>query len=312
MREGDGQFFDRNWGDDDWDTVVDQIRDGECTPFLGAGACSGILPTGTELSERWATRSGYPFVDGKQLHDVMQYVTVLAGDPVTVKRRVTQEFEGLPEPRYDEADEIHGLLARHPIEVYLTTNYDSFMSRALVREQRVPKVALCAWWGVSQAGMAVPEQYELPEGFQPSRAEPLVYHLHGRVDEPRTLVIAEQDYVEFLHTLARGHAPTGTDVVPTAVLRAMSQTPLLFVGYSLRDWSFRMLFHAIAAQMPRSQQRQHVSVQLVPEVGPAEDAQRKAMEYLISYYRRLNISVFWGTCREFCAELSRRLEAPSP
>src|SRR5262245_4033410 len=36
--------------DADWNRLVDLLRHGACTPFLGAGACGTSLPTGAQLS----------------------------------------------------------------------------------------------------------------------------------------------------------------------------------------------------------------------------------------------------------------------
>jgi hypothetical protein len=41
----------------------------------------------------------------------------------------------------------------------------------------------------------------------------------------------------------------------------------------------------------------------------SEEQRMKIQEYLDSYYKRLHVQVFWGTCREFMRELSQRWEA---
>lgn len=86
----------------DWKRLVGQIRNGDCTPFLGAGACSGTLPTGRELSLSWADSYRYPFADGDNLPEVMQYACVIERDAVTVKQRVTDELAGLGEPDFND------------------------------------------------------------------------------------------------------------------------------------------------------------------------------------------------------------------
>ena len=73
----------------------------------------------------------------------------------------------------------------------------------------------------------------------------------------------------------------------------------MFVGYSLRDWTFRVLFRGIVGSMEGSMRRISVAVQLSPENA---DAQR----YLDSYYNRLEVKVYWGTARQFAAELAAR------
>ncbi len=35
----------------DWDTLIQQIKDGEFTPFIGAGTAFGVLPFPADLAE---------------------------------------------------------------------------------------------------------------------------------------------------------------------------------------------------------------------------------------------------------------------
>ena len=42
-------------------------------------------------------------------------------------------------------------------------------------------------------------------GFVPTPANPLVYHLHGHLEMPQSLVLTEDDYLEFLVRISRRH-----------------------------------------------------------------------------------------------------------
>jgi hypothetical protein len=296
----------------DWQRLVEQLRNGDCTPFLGAGACAGALPTGSELGRQWAERYQYPFQDGSNLPEVMQYASIVEGDPVTVKQRVARELSSLPDPDFTDPAEPHALLAELPINVYLTTNYDDFMTRALHRAGKRPVTAVCPWYRGAEvdAHMPLPGGYrtQLPGTYQPRGDEPLVYHLHGSLRYPPSLVLTEQDYAEFLVNLAKDLGEDAKRVVPTQILSALARQPLLFIGYSLRDWSFRMLFHGFVGAVPDVLRRRHVSVQLSPAAdmeGPEE--RRQAEDYLTRYFSKLNISVFWGTAADFCTELRDRM-----
>ena len=295
-----------DWDERDWDRLVEQIRDGDCTPFLGAGACSGVLPTGADLGRSWADQYGYPFSNESHLHEVMQYATIIEEDPVTVKRRITRELSEMGEPDYTDPAEPHALLAGFPIKVFLTTNYDDFMTRALERERKQPVTAVCPWYRGAEADLDT----SLPAGYEPDSRNPLVYHLHGSFRSSASLVLAEQDYVEFLINLAKDLGEDARRVVPVQILPALTRQPLLFIGYSLRDWSFRMLFHGFVAAVADVQRRRHVSVQLAPGAEARDhDARRRAEDYLTRYLAKLNISVYWGSANEFCTELGRRLES---
>jgi len=295
---------DVNVHDREWQRLARQIRSGDCTPFLGAGACSPTLPTGSELSLTWANDYQYPFEDGSNLPEVMQYACVVEGDPVTVKQRVADELSALGEPDFSDPAETHALLARHPISVYLTTNFDDYMSRALRLQGKQPVTTVFPWYRGSTSNPAT----ILPRSYQPQSHEPLVYHLHGNFQDPASLVLAERDYVEFLINLVMDRGMDDQHVVPIQVLSALTRQPLLFIGYSLRDWSFRTLFHGLVRAVADVQRRRHVSVQIAPPTEGDEDTRRRAEEYLTEYFRQLNISVFWGTARDFCTNLDNWLE----
>ena len=295
--------LDRRWTDRDWDRLVDQIQRGDCTPFLGAGACRPTLPTGGELSRVWADRYQYPFGDDSQLHEVMQYASIIEDDPVTVKQHVVRQLAACGAPDFADRAEPHGLLARYPISVFLTTNYDDFMTQALLREDKEPVTAVCPWY----LGAEIDPFTRLDPKYVPRPERPLVYHLHGSFRYEASLVLAEQDYVEFLLNLARDLGSDDRRVVPLQILPALTRRPLLFIGYSLRDWTFRMLFHGFIGSIPQVQRRQHVSVQLSPSKDADDESGARAEEFLIRYFRKFNISVYWGEASEFCAELADRL-----
>jgi hypothetical protein len=288
----------------DWDRLVEQLLNGDCTPFLGAGACGGTLPTGSQLSQRWADHLGYPFDDSSNLPSVMQYATIIKRDAVTVKQTVAREISELGRPDFTNQAEPHSLLAQLPIPVYLTTNYDDFMAAALEHAGKHPKAAVCPWYRDGHGSRDAP----FPRDYQPCIKEPVVYHLHGRSNDPASLVLNEQDYVEFLIKLALERGMNNRKIIPLQILPALTKQPLLFIGYSLRDWSFRVLFSGLVRAVADVHQRRHVSVQLPPLKDNDDGAARKrAEEYLATYFEHLNISVYWGTAHDFCGELSVRL-----
>jgi len=294
-----------NVDDREWRRLAGQVRNGDCTPFLGAGACVPTLPTGKELSLTWADSYQYPFEDWSNLPEVMQYACVIERDPVTVKQRLVDELASMGTPDFSDPAEPHALLARYPISVYLTTNYDDYMTRALHREGKQPRAAVCPWYRGSNASA----EMDLPVDYHPDSEEPLVYHFHGNFSDPASLVLAEQDYVEFLINLVMDRGMNDQRVVPLQVLPALTRHPLLFVGYNLRDWSFRTLFHGLVRAVADVQRRRHVSVQIAPLADEPEAGRNdRAQEYLTQYFQQQNISVFWGTAREFCTELAHWLE----
>jgi hypothetical protein len=294
----------------DWERLTAQLSRGHCTPFLGAGACAGTLPAAAEMSSAWASKYNYPFLDHHDLARVMQYISITKRDPVFVKEEVCEDFAGKPPPPFGIPSEPHALLAEFPIRVFITTNYDDFLMKALAWAGKRPKSAICPWYMSANANFD--EVFADVPSIPSAPDEPLVFHLHGNFKEPRSLVLTESDYLEFLANIAVFRNDEGPRLIPSVVLSAMTDYPLLFIGYSLQDWTFRVIFHGLLRAQSDVLRRRSVSVQLPPPVnGSVTEAERHAEEYLTRYLEGWSISIFWGTAADFCEELRRRMR-PKP
>ncbi len=280
--------------DKNWRHLIEDIVDGTCTPFLGAGASYGYAPLGGELAERWAEQYEYPLPGPFQLPQVAQYIsfTERPGAPKILLRKL---FKDIPRPTFEDKDDPHAALAALHLPCYLTTNYDDFMARALAWVGRPGASDHCRWWN-GEASEDVPATVD----------EPLVFHLHGWYQVEDSMVVTELDYLDFLLRLVED----GSELLPTPVQLALAERTLLFVGYSLNDWTTRVLVKSIAGSLTGSNKRNAVAINLEP---PADDpdSRARAREFLSGYLGELQntqFSVFWGTAREFTAELVRRLE----
>jgi hypothetical protein len=276
--------------DADWNLLLGRIEDGACTPFLGAGAAAHALPLGADIARRWATEYGYPLEDSHDLARVAQFVAVHADDAMYPKDLLCKELAALPGPELTKG-EPHMVLAGLPLPVYLTTNYDNSMFDALAAVGKNPRREVCRWnrspvLGTAQSPFTDP-------AYRPTPATPLVYHLHGSVELHESIVLTEDDYLDFLVAITRE-----PDLLPHHVQRALAGTSLLFLGYRLADWDFRVIHRGLVAALEASLRRLSVTVQLA-----SADAAR---QYLDQYFGALKLRVYWGTAAEFAAELEDR------
>ncbi|HEU0209626.1 MAG TPA: SIR2 family protein [Candidatus Udaeobacter sp.] len=291
-----------------WNLLVDRIKNGKCTPFLGAGACADVLPVGGAVAENWAQTYGYPLNDSHDLIKVAQYVAVTQ-DPMWPKEEIIRAFnkrvKEVGTPDFGNPLQPHALLADLALPVYLTTNYDDFMEQALRSRKRDPQQALCRWNDYLEANKdTAPSAFD-ESSYKPDVDKPVVFHLHGHSGVPESLVLTEDDYLDFMVSISRNE-----ELLPPPIRKALAGTTLLFLGYAITDWDFRVLFRSLVSYLSKSVQRGHVSVQLDPGASAA-DAEKaaRAQNYLNSYFAVLNIDMFWGTCEQFVAELRRRWEA---
>jgi len=280
--------------EDLWETLLERIQDGKCTPFLGAGAAAETLPLGSAIALDWARTYGYPLEDSGDLARVAQYLAVKT-DAMTPKERIRRFFRDVEAPDFTNGSEPHGVLAQLPIPIYLTTNFDDFMVRALTAHGKTPVRELCRW--NEQLRRGTTSEFDSPQGINPTADAPLVYHLHGHLEQLESLVLTEDDYFDFLVNVQQ----VG---IPPLVQEALSATSLLFVGYKLADWSFRVLFRGFVELIQPSDRRLSLTVQLPPP--PTPDAEDRAREYLWRYFDKKDIVVYWGSAREFAAELGER------
>ena len=287
----------RSLTEDDWESLLEKIDEGFCTPFLGAGAAFGTLPLGTTVAHGWAKRWKYPSADGSDLARVAQFVGATKRDgmfpKLQLRRELLEALETNGPPDYAAVDEPHGVLADLPLPVFLSTNYDSFMVEALRARDKKPVQELCKWNALpSVAGAS--SVFDQEPDFEPCQERPMVYHLHGQLDVPSSMVLTEDDFLDFLVAVAKD-----PKLLPSRVQEAIGEASLLFVGYRLADWSFRVIHRGLVLA-GGSLRSLSVTVQVPKDIDAAEQ------RYLNRYFDHLSVRVYWGTAAEFAEELGRR------
>ena len=140
-----------------------------------------------------------------------------------------------------------------------------------------------------------------PKSF--SIQEPLVYHLYGTLQSQQTLVITEDDYFMWLREWIK-QADNGASI-PDRLRTPLVRDSLLFLGYHVDDWEFRLVFQAIKSFHRNLQNLQagspHVDVQFQPDTLRID--QEAAQNYLESYFDQDKISVYWAAANAFLTEL---------
>ena len=227
------------------------------------------FPSGSELADYLARTFRYPFTlsalqghcpdpaSHLDLARVSQYTTTLVKEgPLNEELRAVfappSHGEGGARPEV-QPTVVHrflaGLRALHPDrpeephQLIVTTNYDDLMEQAL-GDGKFDLVFYKAddkprFWhkapGTAARPIAEPNSY--PYEFFKDR--PVVLKVHGTVDradpDRASFVITEDQYIQYL-----SEQPVN-NLLPPRVLAKMTQKHhLLFLGYSLRDWNFRV------------------------------------------------------------------------
>jgi hypothetical protein len=291
----------------DWDDLLMLVRMEKCTPFIGAGASFPYLPLGAELAYDWSDKYNYPLRrDSNDLAKVAQFMAI-DRYPMFPKHIIAQEFKNKDQPDFSGEEDPHGILADLNLPIYITTNYDRFMFDALKTRQKFPDRELCRSSNEVDQMLRLKQVKPIlgPE-YVPTAKRPLVYHLHGYLEIPESMVMTENDYLDFMIRLHEKDSP----ILPPQITIALATNALLFVGYSLADWNFRVLFRSIFSSIS-SMTNLIIAVQLRPTDVKSED---DAMEYLSKYFgsvlgKDIRVRVYWGEATEFAKALRKHWEA---
>ena len=305
-----------------WETLVDNIKARVCIPFLGAGAAAGVLPTGGELAAELQgvadPRLPFPFPGAElNLAKVAQVAAALDGDAQRLKRKVAAAISGRLKPRDQPAvrpPALHAALAGLELPVYLTTNYDTLLEDALTGAG-VPHVSeLCRW----NATLLEEETsiFDSEAAEDPLAGRSLVYHLHGRVDRPESMVVTEDDYLDFLLNVAKDvagkpEARGSKTVLPYRIRKLIKNRPLVFLGYSLTDVNFLVILRGLVRTVEPSGRVQRVALYLDPrDLPPGADLERVKERIETYFHWTLSVEVLWGDADHFTRRLKDAFAAP--
>lgn len=283
---------------EDWDALLRKINLQKCTPILGPGVYLDSLPISMKIAQDWAADPEYPFEGCFEISRVAQFLSIKF-DITDPKDRIVELIRQLKPLNFDDPNEPHRILASLPLPVFITTNYDDFMTQALEYVNKAPKRDFSRWNKFCQSGE--PSIFTSSD-YKPTVANPTVFHLHGHAEVPESLVLTDDDYMDFLVSISKDEK-----LIPFHIQKALTGTALILLGYRLDDWNFRVLFRSIVNYLEKSLIKTHVSVQLEPAGETTTSEQKKrARKYFDRYFNRHDVRVYWGTCQDFILELKKR------
>jgi hypothetical protein len=313
-----------------WRAVLSSVREGTCIPVVGVGLVEPIIGSRRALAVDWAAESAFPMAPHarEDLPQVAQFVAVDQDYPTmrselgrymraNMRKRNPNVLANEPEDssldrlisvaganwRNQTPDEPHAALAKLGLPIYVTANFDSLLEDAITAGNRTPQVEIAPW--NDRLAAQPPLEKRLP-GYQPTPDQPLVYHVFGRLTQPDSLVITEDDYFDYLIGITHNN-----DMVLPALRAALSGNALLFLGFQMDDWSFRVLFRSLMRNEGRDRRSRytHVAVQVDPDEGTISDVDQ-ARQYLDGYFEYSEVVVYWGSVQDFIKELQRRWQIP--
>lgn len=227
--------------------IVQSINDGKCILFLGAMASAATPPkrsrfvytdhppSGKKLSETLATQFKYPDVDRNNLQRVSLFVQTLPAERRSgLIDAIRSQISG---SKFNPSPALY-MLAALPFRFIITTNYDHLFEKALrsvKSREGVPKDPIIRIYDPKRTGP--PDHVTL----DPPEDKPVVLKLHGDIDRPESIVVTEEDYITFIYKMGSPHQHP----IHQNIRSRMMEWPVLFIGYSLRDYNLRLLFRTL-------------------------------------------------------------------
>jgi hypothetical protein len=187
---------------------------------------------------------------------------------------------GYPDFLDKETDALQAL-AGLPSKIIMTTCCHTFIEAALRRAGKEPRSDFCRWHEEVDASHSV-----FDDGYEPCETEPLVYHLHGMDTEKSSLVLAEDDYLDFLIATTQDRGKD-VDRIPGQIRQAVAQSAVVLLGFELNSWAFRVFLWGLIRHL-RAGTKGLITLQIEPD--EVEQA------FLRTYFRKKAfLDIYWGS-----------------
>jgi hypothetical protein len=258
--------------DDALEVIAGRVRERECILFLGS-AVHARPPDRSEFAYPLAHR---PALAGVLTEALAQHCRRSpdfgAGDEGNLQR--VSLFYELGRSRGQLIDAVESAvqvdkqpspmllaLAQLDFPVVLTTNYDDLYEQAL---RQVGKDPLVVVYSRKRRPRISSRDLRGPR--------PVVFKLHGDFSRPETLVITENDYIDFVGQMTEKDP---FHPIPLPLKRLLMTWTTLFLGYSLADYNLRLVFHTLRWRMDEARYPPMYAVDRRPDVLTHEVWQRR-------------------------------------
>jgi hypothetical protein len=177
--------------------------------FVGSGpSCDAGLPSWSELLRRVALDLALepdvrPSLEAAAFLEAAEYLRRESSEE-EVQERVAKEIR-----RFDSPGAIHDAIVRAPFSAIITTNYDLLLTHSDRTHRFDPPI--------THLGVTVHDHFH----------RPFVFHMHGHVNEPRSIVISRKGYDEIVSPKA--------DPARQFLFTVLGGYTVLFVGFGFRD-----------------------------------------------------------------------------
>lgn len=249
------------------DKYVKELRAKNAAIFAGAGLS---IPAGhlnwKELLRPLAQELQIDIERENDLVSLAQYhCNEKNGNRHGISQLIMDEFSKQSLPT-----ENHKILARLPIEIYWTTNYDKLIEKSLENESKIVDVK----YSLDQLPNTKP------------RRNAVVYKMHGDVDHPGNAVIIKDDY--------EGYSINNEPFI-TALSGDLTTKTFLFIGISFTDPNLDYILSRIRTTFKHGQREHYCFMERVKKKTEEDEVsflyRQRKQQLWIGDLKRFNIKV---------------------
>ena len=275
-----------------WKSLVQSLISGTCVLVLGPDVPA--TPQDSSVKGKISVRDAFC----QYLIEQLESEAVEAHERVMFA--VAQQFEDAPaltnlknvaadffERAPFEPGPVHIELAKSPFNLILTTCHDDLFAKAIRLEKKSPTQYWYNYRGETRENKEI-------KGIL-SHLSPTIYHLYGFFENPSSLVLSENDLLDFMAAVISDRPK-----LPDSLRNALRNKTFLFVGFGIQYWYIRVVLKLLirAIGIPRGS----FALESLAELE-AEERNRT----VLFYSRGTRLEVLDTDALAFAKELSDRV-----
>jgi hypothetical protein len=287
-----------------WNSLVGSLRHGQCILMLGPEIPVSMRSANNTIDSKEIVN--FSEVLRRQLARELEEDDRCAyGNTLAAIAQQYEDMEGfgsstlrataervLRSPVYGRSA-VHDKLASLPFSLIVTTCQDGLLNQALKGAGKMPIIQRYHLRG---------DKRDNPEFVLPgSPVSPVVFHLFGDAEEPSSLVLSENDVLDFLIRIVSERPP-----LPNSLLRALKRVgqSFLFIGFGIRQWDLRILLKVLLRALELNRSGPAIAAESLGGLLPLDRD-----EMILFYQRGTRVEVEDEDITAFLTKLSQRLEA---
>jgi SIR2-like domain len=222
-----------------WDDLIFAIRRQECILAIGSGISTGKDERGEErpLAEIFAEHlADLMERDNKTPESDRHNLLQMSGEFLHARGKIPLQREAMSfYERFPTPNAIQNQLAALPFHLILSAAPDTLMMKALERNNKLPTLNYYKPPGIDRT-----TAYR--NIVKPTVSHPLIFNMLGVWTEPDSVVLTENNQLEFLEDIIRN-----SEAIPNSLLEicGAEKSTFIFTGFDFERWQLRLLLRVL-------------------------------------------------------------------